>query len=1548
MKLRLTLDAPQADRRDITLSCDVTQTVAETARSLIRSGIGEDPELERFAKERIAPVTLLGRPAENAAPVMLDPGSPIGVSGLQSGWIIEPVAEFGPHRETGRIIGIVGYVEVMTGRHAGAIFSLIPGVNTIGRDRASRIYLSDSSVSRRHAVIEIGIDMMLRDLGSANGVLFDDEPIGEARILTTATIQLGEVVLRIIPGAAPQRVPQLSHRVLHTRSPLVGPRFPQSSRDLPAPPTPPTPSRIPMLAMLAPMMMGGVMFAVTKSPMSLMMVAFSPMMMIGSWVDNKFSGRRKKRGDLRRFAEQINAEREDLGELREREIEVRAAETPAFAEIADAIVQRTGLLWTRRPEHRSFLEVRFGEGILPSRTTVELPPRGEAELEHWKALQELEKEFAEVSPVPVLERFSRCGSIGVAGEPFWAEGMARSLVLQLTGLHSPSELALAGFVGPNDAENWEWLKWLPHVDAVTRPIPCWPLAEDERSSLRLITALEGLLEIRSGTIGGRRAEVRSHLDADTRNDDAQGEAVTDLPVTPAVVVLVLDDHQVDQSRLIALAENGPDAGIHLIWVARERASLPAACRTFVELGHGVGEANFVRSGDRVTLQRLEAVDTPQALELARRMAPVEDTGARELDESDLPKSVNMRELHPTDLLGGVNSIAGSWLRSGTLISQWMRGTEREPVSLGAVVGQGSDGPALIDLRVHGPHALVGGTTGAGKSEFLQSWIMSMAAQISPDRLTFLLVDYKGGAAFAECTDLPHTVGLVTDLSPHLVRRALTSLRAELRYREELLAEHGAKDLITMERRSDPAAPPVLVIVIDEFAALANEIPEFVDGVIDVAQRGRSLGLHLIMATQRPAGVIKDNLRANTNLRVALRMADEADSADVIGVKDAAFFAAETPGRGAIKVGPGRIGHFQTGYLGGRASTQLSSGGIEVRSLGFIEGETWDIPVERAEAPGRRRPARDIEVLRDGIVSAAEHLGVRTPRRPWLDALPEQLDLATLIESVGAQSDDAALIGLQDLPEEQAQLPVSVDFEESGNIAIIGASGTGKTTALITLASSLSVRAEENPVQIYAIDAGGGSLDAISALPTVGSVAPMSDLELTERVLRRVSDIIAERGPRFASARASGLRAYRQSAEAGESRVVLMIDGFSGFRQATEGLGGPASLYAMLGEIMTIGRSVGVHVVLTGDRAAAIPAAMASTLQQQYVLRLAGALDYGYLGVPADALEEAAPGRAVIAGDGDEIQFALQGGAPELSAQAVSMEALAARLNERGVARVPEVRNAPRRIDLATLPTEVGNRPVFGIDTRTLDPIGMPLRGLGVISGPPGAGLSTAARSAMAAMRRYGANRGEGVDSVLLTLVPDGLRAVDTWGRIASADEEVADLARALTIAIGGKPARRAGGRAPQPAIGNPIGGGIGYPIGTPQGQETEPEEERLEFPSSGNRGIIVVERPADFEGTDAFPELVALAKAARRAEVLVVFEFESGASGSTWELLSALKQPSWGLALQPDANENQSPFRENFGRVQRADFPEGRGFAVESGRVTPVQVALPAEAPAQQ
>ena len=1591
MKLRVSLLLPDGGTYDVTLACDVTATVSDLAHTLISLDLAADPLLPRLAAERLRPVTVRGYSAADASPRLLDPGTSIAASGLQSGWTIEPVAEFA---QTGavRVIEPAGYLEVLSGQQEGALYSLLPGANPVGRDLASRVYLGDRSVSRRHAEIEIDAagGAWLRDLGSANGtrVVPTADGAGTAakhgaardtansKRVSTAGIairgptelQLGEVTVRFTPGPPSAGTQSresarhgTAHRALHVRAPRIDTRFPATTRTLPAPPAPATPTRIPMLALLAPALMGGVLFAVTASPMSLMMAVFSPVMMLGAWVDNRFGSRRKLRAAHREFHAALAAERAELEALLDREIEVRGSETPTVTEVAEAALTRSGLLWARRPEHPGFLELRFGAGRLESRTRVALPERGDSDPETWSAVRALFDDFGHVDPAPVLERLDRCGSIGVAGEPLFAAGLARSLVLQLAGLHSPEELVIACFASPGDAKEWGWLKWLPHVDTVTSPIAAWQLADDEPSSMRLLIALEGLIEARGG-VGGSGARAGEH------------------PHLPVVVALVLTSELVPAARLIALAEDGPAVGLHVIWVAQSQAALPAACRTFAVVGDATGEVGYVREGARVPLTRLELVDTPVAVRLARALAPLEDAAARALDESDLPRAAQLRDIHPVDLSAGPAPILTAWERT----MGWVRGVERDPVSLVAPVGQGPDGPAEIDLRLHGPHALVGGTTGAGKSEFLQSWIMSLATLVSPERLTFLLVDYKGGAAFAECVELPHTVGLVTDLSPHLVRRALTSLRAELRYREELLAEHGAKDLATMERRSDPAAPPTLVIVVDEFAALASEVPEFVDGVVDVAQRGRSLGLHLILATQRPAGVIKDNLRANTNLRVALRMADEADSSDVIGVKDAAFFDAATPGRGAIKIGPGQIAHFQAGYLGGRQAAEAPKPTIELRPLGLSEGPPIAVPRVGGGEPnepavpghGGPKPPRDIELLRDGIALAALAARIRAPRRPWLDALPEQLDLEDLTRpgledqsAVEDRSRDRVAIGLRDLPEEQAQLPAWIDLEHAGHIAIFGASGAGKTSALIALAAALSSPAREHPVELYAIDAAGGALDAIRGLPTVGAVAQLTDTELVDRVLQRALGAMTERAQRFAAARCSGLAAYRRTRRGGlEPRIVVIIDGFAALRQAAEAVGGPIAQMQQLTEIMSSGRAAGVHVVLTADRPGAIPTALSASVQQQFVLRLANPHDYAQFGVPADVLEEAPPGRAVLASTSKrrsaspvELQFGLIGGAPELQAQAHAVQELGARLRAEGVASVPEVRNAPDRVPLASLPAEAHGRPVYGISTEPgaatgsdggFTPATLPVAGLGVIAGPSGAGLSTAAATCAVAYVRWATARGDPVRAILLTLAREGRpsndaprvrpagRATPTqqaegvWDTKACGESDVAELARTLTIELGGKP--------PRPAARNDLlVGGLGTSAveEEPRGPDPEPVVSAASQPDAA-RTVIVVERPAEAEGTAALPELVALAKAARRAHALVLFECEQGTTGAIWDLFAALKQPTWGLALQPDEGDTQSPFREQFGRVKRANFVPGRGFAVERGRVMPVHVAI--------
>ncbi len=276
--------------------------------------------------------------------------------------------------------------------------------------------------------------------------------------------------------------------------------------------------------------------------------------------------------------------------------------------------------------------------------------------------------------------------------------------------------------------------------------------------------------------------------------------------------------------------------------------------------------------------------------VARALAPVRDV-SREDPADSIPADVRL-----LDILGmpepTAEHILQSWGRTGR--------TTRVPIGLGS--GQ----PYEIDLRTDGPHGLIAGTTGAGKSELLQTLIASLAVANRPDEMTFVLIDYKGGAAFKDCARLPHTVGMVTDLDGHATERALESLAAELRRREEILLDAGAKDIDDYNdlRTADPGLPamPRLVLIIDEFAAMVTELPDFVTGLVDIGRRGRSLGVHLILATQRPAGVVTADIRANTNLRIALRVTDPDESTDVLDSPEAAQISKSTPGRCYVRSG----------------------------------------------------------------------------------------------------------------------------------------------------------------------------------------------------------------------------------------------------------------------------------------------------------------------------------------------------------------------------------------------------------------------------------------------------------------------------------------------------------------------------------------------------------------------------------------------------------------------------------------------------------------------
>lgn len=1506
MKLKLTVVGLPDGGTDVVVTADVTATIGELARKLVLGQPGETRSpLYDLAYSDGSPLTLRVKYPNSDRTWILDSLGTMNNAGLQSGCWVETVRVSEVDSADVLHYERLAVATIIEGPNDGTSFDVVAGRNLIGRGRGCRIRLHDNAVSRTHAMFDVtsvlqgfhqtpATRVVITDLNSGNGVYVDDELVETAELGEGHVMTIGETKLSITRVAQPpllEDAPPHAPVIEFDRSPRVEVRFAPRKIAAPVPPARGEPQKFPILAMAAPLLMGGVMYAVTQSVLSIVFVALSPIIMVGNYIDTRVTNKRKKKESAKQFDEALVALSHKLVVDRAQELEVRTSESPSTAEVAQAMLDHGSLLWTRRPEHQGFLEVRLGLGEQPSRIDLELPSRTDSDESYWARLGEVTEANTTIAPVPVLEKFDRAGSIGVAGEPMWSIGVVRSIIAQLCGLHSPADLAMACFADPDNHLDWEWLKWLPHVGSIYSPVGGSHLVSEAASSGYLLAQLEEVLTQRRG--GDRSGGmIRSHLSEDASIDELHGLAVQALPVTPVIIVVVTSHSQVDRGRLVALAEEGPDYGIHVLWHAPTTAGLPASCRTYVDvLPDATGVVGFVRSSTHVPVNPLEVLDFNDAVTLARRLSSVLDSGARALDESDLPGSVSYQDLRTESVTSSAEAIVDLWGRSHSLVSRWQGPQAEETSALGGIVGQSTTGVLRLDLREHGPHALVGGTTGAGKSEFLQTWIMGMASEHSPDRLTFLLVDYKGGAAFAECTNLPHTVGLVTDLNQHLVRRALTSLRAELHYRETLLNDKGAKDLVALEKRGDPEAPPSLVIVIDEFAALVGEVPEFVDGIVDVAQRGRSLGLHLIMATQRPAGVIKDNLRANTNLRIALRVADESDSQDVIGSKDAAAFDPGTPGRGAAKLGPGKLIHFQTGYLGGRSKSVAKMPDVEVTTFPFELRENWvvDLPAP----PARKESPRDIEGMLLSIQAASDSLALAAPRKPWLDQLEPLVDLANLAKGNAQQ----ITLGIQDEPERQRQSEFTFDPEADGNVSIMGTSGSGKSAALRTLAISASLHATTLPFHIYALDFAGGALGTLESLPTVGSVILGDDTERVERLFRQLSAVAAERSARFSKIAASTLSEYRSlSGDTDEARIIVLIDGMSNFRSAFEFRSGDDT-FSTLAQLMSVGRQVGIHFAISGDRSGVIPSGLSANIQQSIVLRMAAAADYGILGVPADILEDAPAGRCVI--DGHEVQLAVLGGSSSLTEQSTQVVALSEQLTAAGVLPTPPVERLAKEISLASLPALIDGKAVVGVADIDLLPVGIAPEGLVVVTGPFRSGKTMAMKTLVQAMT---AAMGD-TDSVLIAPTASSqLAGAGDWGQTAIGADDADALSREILAKM------REGS-----------------------------------WPRKGAHGFIVVETAGDFEGSPSEGAVANLIKAARKANVLTLVETNTSTGAAAWQIHSELKSARIGIVLQPEESDAIALFRVSLPRGSRADFPEGRGYLVEAGRALKLQMALPDE-----
>lgn len=1170
----------------------------------------------------------------------LQPEAPIGEVDLVSGDEVTVIES--PQRSLAEKEATQVLLVLRTGPQAGERIEVSRTI-TIGRDESADVAIRDALISRRHVSFAPSADssVVVTDVGSSNGTVVNGVLIsGPTTVANGDVITIGATEIVVQSAASLRRASTRRNEgtVQFSRPPRVAPEPIDREIRFPTPPEEVEARKIPLVATLAPLVLSGAM-AYFVGPIMLVFALVSPLMMLANRWEEKRSGKTGFERALKQYSLDIDVAVEAARSAYDQLSTLRNASQPGVAELLSRVSTLDPRLWERRAEHADFLALRLGTADQQSRLSVTGGPHRDDERSFAVSANAFIDSVLVDRSAPMVVNLMTTPSLGLVGGHAIRSEIASWLVLQAAAQCSPNDLGVC-VVAPGLAE-WSWTRWLPHVR--TLPLEASlarAVAIDVDDAKALLSRIESVMDERA-----RRLQASIGM-----------ESAAD--VLPRLLVVVPDAGAVSEASLTRILSEGDRLGVSVIVGADAVERMAGEVRQIAHVGKGA--LIDARSGVSTEAIAFEGVTAQQAENAGRLIAPLRDVTQRSA-AGEIPESVLLLDL--LDLVDcGTAEINSRWDAT--------RGSK----GLGADIGMSAAGVHHLDLRVHGPHGLVAGTTGAGKSELLQSIVAALAATHSPSRLNFVLIDYKGGAAFKDCVELPHTVGFFTDLDAHLALRALTSLNAELKKREHVLAEFGAKDLMELEEINPDKAPANLLIVFDEFAFLKRTVPEFVSGVIDIAQRGRSLGVHLLLATQRPSGIVDENIRANTNLRIALRVADERDSEDVIERPDAVRIPKALPGRAFIKTGPTAIAQVQTAYANARRDADDSSRDVTV--VAFDAALRVQPRIATRQSRASAESLTDLQRLVATIARAAE--GIPPQPVPWLDPLPGVVDASDLAERQGG-SGIAVPIALADYPTRQCQDPWVCDLARNGHLLVFGASGAGKSTVMRTLAGMLAVHLPPRDLHLYVLDFGSRALGALAELPHCAGVFTPEQPELVERTFARLEREIAGRKA------ALGQRGFTSIDEARLAGVempyaVLMIDGFAAFNAAYQ-LVDHGEMNDRLVRILSEGRSVGVFVVLSADRRNAVPTAVSSLVPQRLVMRMGEIDEYVSLGLSGDLGRiEIAPGRAFLQ-DATELQVAVMGTDPTGASQSEMI---------RNVARRSESTGAPARIEglASTVPTSM--------------------------------------------------------------------------------------------------------------------------------------------------------------------------------------------------------------------------------------------------------------------
>ena len=844
-------------------------------------------------------------------------------------------------------------------------------------------------------------------------------------------------------------------------------------------------------------------------------------------------------------------------------------------------------LWERSTGDQDFLSVRIGTGTIPSALTVRYrqPEVVITESELEKAAKKIAESSRYIEQAPILCDLIKGKLIGIVGNRADEEQLIRNMIVEIAAAHSYDEVKLVILTSKDEVSKWGWTRWLPHC------------ADDQRTERYIFTSIdeaEDTLDSINETLN-RRTSKDNEYSQKKQSDN-----------TPHYIFVVLSRQMIERHSIRKHLFSTEGNGCSCLFIYDSISCLPKECNDIIEVYNSNGEFYNRYNSSVKTKFSMDKLSLASADTFARAMAPL--SISLEGQGAVLPSSVSF--------LSGYGVSKPEQLDVAT---RWKNAKTYKSMAVPIAAAAGGD-PFFFDIheKRHGVNGIVAGMPGSGKTEMVQTWLLSLAVNFSPQDVSFVLIDFKGTGMIAPFRNLPHLAGSISNLDSNIDRN-LIAIQSEVHRREAIIDKYSNKSIKDIndlnkayEKGLVPEKLPVLLVVIDEYAEFKKIFSDFGAEIDSLTSKGRALGIFVVLMTQKPAGVVSAKSEDNIKFRWCLRVANYSASREMLGRTDAAKIS--VPGRAYIKVGEDDVYEEVQSFWSGAPYIPNKPEATKAETIiSYVKLDGKKVACEqKADAPTAESHESEIDAVVRYIENFCELKQIASTKKIWTENLPESISLGSVIkkrfdvENGWRPVPNAApAVGLVDDPEKQDQYPLILDFSKLGHILVYGAPVSGKTTFLQTLIMSIALSCSPDAANVYAMDFGGWSLNVLNDLPHIGGIANDNEPERIKKMVALLTDILETRKAKFSSVGVGNITSYRDATEEKVPDIIVVVDNF----------GSALKLYpeldAFFGLLTGSGANYGIYLVATAVATNAVPIRIAQNIKYALAFQLIEKSDYTY-------------------------------------------------------------------------------------------------------------------------------------------------------------------------------------------------------------------------------------------------------------------------------------------------------------------------------------------------